>query len=292
MKLFVRILLVLGVQSLFCNALLCKDTTQIFHKNDTIYYREAFSPEDIIIKYKTILDNDAKEHREYIQNLYSTITIAFGAICTVILTFLTNSLLKTRKEIKSWYIESIKNEVDKITQEEKCFIENEYKLRLRNFTAFTNKLLIDVATKSVITLEDKPLEYVNYENLREKMVLWVDDKPFNNREPREMLESFEVKFVLASTTNEAIDLLNSSKEKFHLIISNLGRPNEKGKENPTEGITFLQKIKDKRIPKIIYTKPDNVERYGKEVEAQGSSIAQGYSQLFKEILKTLAVKSI
>lgn len=292
MKLFVRIFLVLGIQCMFFNVLFCKDSTQISIKNDTIYYKEAVSPDDIIIKYKAILDNDAKEHREYIQNLYSTITIAFGVICTTILTFLTSSLLKTRKEIKSWYIESIKSEVDKIIQEEKHFIEREYKLRLRNFTAFTNKLLIDVASKSVITLEDKPLEYVNYDNLKEKRVLWVDDKPFNNREPREMLESFEVKFVLASTTKEAIDLLNSSKEKFHLIISNLGRQNEKGKEDPTEGITFLKAIKDKRIPKIIYTKPDNVEKYGKEVEAQGSSIAQGYSHLFKEILKEIASKSI
>lgn len=78
-------------------------------------------------------------------------------------------------------------------------------------------------------------------------ILWVDDVPGNNVYERRALEAVGFKFVLASSTDEALDLIN--KQPFRLIISDLGRPSDR-----MAGITLLEKLRasGNTTPYIIY----------------------------------------
>ena len=53
-------------------------------------------------------------------------------------------------------------------------------------------------------------------------VLWVDDKPSNNIHERKALEALGIRFVLATSTDEALEKLK--RQSFDAIISDMGRP--------------------------------------------------------------------
>ena len=53
-------------------------------------------------------------------------------------------------------------------------------------------------------------------------VLWVDDRPDNNRYERQALEALGVRFTLSISTEDALERLR--RQKFDLIISDMGRP--------------------------------------------------------------------
>src|SRR5215467_2571715 len=78
-------------------------------------------------------------------------------------------------------------------------------------------------------------------------VLWVDDKPENNKFERQSLEAFGVKFVISTSTEDALDKVK--KQKFDTIISDMGRP-----PDPRAGYTLLDQLRASgdRTPYIIY----------------------------------------
>lgn len=78
-------------------------------------------------------------------------------------------------------------------------------------------------------------------------VLWVDDKPSNNVHERRALEALGVSFVLATSTEEALEKLK--RQSFDAIISDMGRP-----PDPEAGYTLLDKLRadGDRTPFIIY----------------------------------------
>ena len=78
-------------------------------------------------------------------------------------------------------------------------------------------------------------------------VLWVDDKPSNNVHERQALEALGVSFVLATSTDEALEKLK--RRSFDAIISEMGRP-----PDPQAGYTLLDKLRASgdRTPFIIY----------------------------------------
>lgn len=78
-------------------------------------------------------------------------------------------------------------------------------------------------------------------------VLWVDDRPDNNRYERQALEALGVRFTLSISTNEALERLR--RQKFDLIISDMGRPPDQ-----RAGYTLLDKLRDggDRTPFVIY----------------------------------------
>ena len=79
------------------------------------------------------------------------------------------------------------------------------------------------------------------------MVLWVDNRPSNNVHERQALESLGVTFVLATSTEEALEKLN--RQTFDAVISDMGRP-----PDSQAGYTLLGKLRagGNRIPFIIY----------------------------------------
>lgn len=95
-------------------------------------------------------------------------------------------------------------------------------------------------------------------------ILWVDDRPENNVYERQAFEAQGIKFSLALSTNEAIELLK--KNKFAAIISDMGR-----KEGPQEGYVLLEKLRSMgdRTPFMIYA-ASNLPEHKKMAQERGA----------------------
>jgi CheY-like chemotaxis protein len=78
-------------------------------------------------------------------------------------------------------------------------------------------------------------------------VLWVDDRPSNNVHERQALEALGVTFVLATSTDEALEKLKG--QSFDAIISDMGRASDS-----QAGYTLLDKLRagGNQTPFIIY----------------------------------------
>jgi CheY-like chemotaxis protein len=68
------------------------------------------------------------------------------------------------------------------------------------------------------------------------LVLWVDDRPENNNYERRALEALGVRFVLASSTEEAMQLIRL--QSFDAVISDMGRPGDS-----RAGYTLLDRLR-------------------------------------------------
>ncbi len=86
-------------------------------------------------------------------------------------------------------------------------------------------------------------------------ILWVDDRPSNNRNEARMLRSFGALITFAATTEEALRALRTSTDQhqpFDLIISDIGR--DLPAPDPTAGLTMLPRLREAGFhqPVIFY----------------------------------------
>ncbi|HET8682477.1 MAG TPA: response regulator [Micromonosporaceae bacterium] len=93
--------------------------------------------------------------------------------------------------------------------------------------------------------------------LQSRLVLWVDDRPDNNRYERRALEALGVRFALSTSTEDALSQLQY--QRFDLIISDMGRP-----PDPRAGYTLLEELRSRgdHTPFVIYAgsrSPEHVE---------------------------------
>lgn len=93
--------------------------------------------------------------------------------------------------------------------------------------------------------------------LQQRLVLWVDDYPDNNRYERRALEALGIRFVLCTSTEEALEQVQ--RQSFDLIISDMGRP-----PDSRAGYTLLDalRVMGNRTPYMIYAgsaAPEHVE---------------------------------
>jgi CheY-like chemotaxis protein len=109
-----------------------------------------------------------------------------------------------------------------------------------------------------------------------KLVLWVDDRPDNNIRERAAMEKYNIRFVLAKSTEEAISLINTSAS-FDAIISDMGRP-----PDPRAGYTLLKAVRDggSRMPYFIYA-GSRAPEHQREALARG---AQGTTNIGSELI--------
>ena len=86
-----------------------------------------------------------------------------------------------------------------------------------------------------------------YRRIQGAMVLWVDDRPDNNRFERQSLAALGVDFTLSTSTQDALARLNH--RTFDLIISDMGRP-----PDPRAGYALLDELRSREdsTPFIIY----------------------------------------
>jgi CheY-like chemotaxis protein len=85
-------------------------------------------------------------------------------------------------------------------------------------------------------------------------ILWVDDRPSNNRNETRMLRSFGALITFACTTDEALDTLRLGAEAlrpFHLVLSDISRAYPA--HDAKAGLAMLGRFKaDKIVTPIIF----------------------------------------
>jgi CheY-like chemotaxis protein len=117
---------------------------------------------------------------------------------------------------------------------------------------------------SMSLLDSSQSGYAYLTRLGEGKVLWVDDRPANNRYLARAFEALGIRVVNALSTDEAIKAL--SLGKFDVIISDMGRP-----PDATAGYTLLREIQKLGIfaPTIIYA-GSNSEEHRRMAKAAGA----------------------
>lgn len=112
--------------------------------------------------------------------------------------------------------------------------------------------------------------------------LWVDDRPNNNVYERQSLEALGLRFVLATSTDEAMDLV--AKQPFDIVISDMGRTGD-----PRAGYTLLERLRaaGNRTPFVIYA-GSNAPEHKAEAQRRGAlGCTNKASELFRYVLTAL-----
>ena len=113
-------------------------------------------------------------------------------------------------------------------------------------------------------------------------VLWVDDRPNNNVHERKAFEAIGLRFTLARSTEEALNILKG--RSFAAIISDMGRP-----PDPRAGYTLLDTLRGQgdATPFIIYAGSRSPE-HRKETERHGGQGCTNHPQeLFALVTKAI-----
>jgi CheY-like chemotaxis protein len=115
-------------------------------------------------------------------------------------------------------------------------------------------------------------------------VLWVDDRPENNSYERQSMEALGITFVLATSTEEALERIKG--QRFSVIISDMGRP-----PDPRAGYTLLSQLKDMKdqTPYVIYA-GSNAPEHKAEARRNGAlGSTNRASELFEYVLSALRI---
>lgn len=115
-------------------------------------------------------------------------------------------------------------------------------------------------------------------------VLWVDDRPENNVYERQSLEALGVTFVLALSTEEALQ--KRKGQRFDAIISDMGRP-----PDDKAGYTLLQQLRAEgdQTPYVIYA-GSNAPEYKAEARKRGAmGCTNRASELFEYVTSALRI---
>ncbi len=95
--------------------------------------------------------------------------------------------------------------------------------------------------------------------LKRNRILWVDDYPINNESVVNLFEDKNIRFDIALTTKQGLELYKS--ELYDLIITDMGR----GEESDA-GLSLLKELRllHCQIPVIVYASRRAIARYGDE----------------------------
>ncbi|SLN78006.1 response regulator [Roseisalinus antarcticus] len=80
-------------------------------------------------------------------------------------------------------------------------------------------------------------------------VLWLDDRPDNNKDEVDLLQKLDLQVTCISTDQAALDLIQNGAHHFQLMISDMERGGDHG-----AGTSFLSKLRDNKIkiPVVFY----------------------------------------
>ena len=117
---------------------------------------------------------------------------------------------------------------------------------------------------------------------RSRTVLWVDDRPDNNRYERQAFEASGLRFALAVSTTEA--LAKVSQEKFAAIISDMARS-----EGPREGYVLLDRLRSQgdRTPLFFYASSDSPEHKREALAHGGQGSTNKAQELFEMVMRAV-----
>jgi CheY-like chemotaxis protein len=84
----------------------------------------------------------------------------------------------------------------------------------------------------------------------QKRVLWVDDRPSNNRVESAALAKLQIEVVPVTSTDAALRQIATDPEPFDLVISDWSRPEPLG-DAPSAGMRLLRELR-RRLPVVFY----------------------------------------
>lgn len=131
-------------------------------------------------------------------------------------------------------------------------------------------------------------ETLAHVDVKQKMILWVDDRPDNNIFERKAMDEYGFRFVLAQSTDGAVTaierLYKSSRSYFDVIIRDMGRPGDS-----QAGYTLLDSLRAKgnQTPYFIYGSSRDPKHVAEALArgAQGMTNAPG--ELIEMVLASL-----
>lgn len=87
----------------------------------------------------------------------------------------------------------------------------------------------------------------------QKRILWVDDRPDNNRLETAALAKLQIEVVVVTSSKEALARLESDPEPFDLVLSDWQRP-ESNVGAPSAGIYLLRELRARHLstPVVFY----------------------------------------
>ncbi len=115
-----------------------------------------------------------------------------------------------------------------------------------------------------------------------RRILWVDDRPDNNRYERKAFEAMGIEFVLSETTDDALAQLKS--HRFAAVISDMGR-----REGPREGYVLLDalRIVDKTTPLFFYASSNAKEHKEETARHGGQGCTNDGQELFRMVMSAI-----
>jgi CheY-like chemotaxis protein len=133
-----------------------------------------------------------------------------------------------------------------------------------------------------IARRDTPGTPTRRESPRERHVLWVDDQPNNNRRERRAMETYGVRFTIAKSTNEALEILGT--QPFDAIISDMGRPGD-----PKAGYSLLGRLRTdgNEVPYFIYCGPQARFLKGESTRLGANGITNEPDTLISMVIASL-----
>ena len=113
-------------------------------------------------------------------------------------------------------------------------------------------------------------------------VLWVDDRPRNNIHERKAFEAIGLRFTLARSTEEGLDILRD--HSFAAIISDMGRP-----PDARAGYTLLDKLRGQgdTTPFVIYAGSRSPEHKAETTKHGGQGCTNHPEELFRLVTKAI-----
>lgn len=138
--------------------------------------------------------------------------------------------------------------------------------------------VVDAVQESVRSLS-------NAEGAWRGRILWVDDRPDNNRYERHAFEAIGFSFMLEETTASALRALET--HECVAIISDMGR-----REGPNEGYVLLDALRsnDNCTPFFIYAGSRSEEHRRLVVEHGGQGTTDRPSELLEMVVRAVGSK--
>ena len=141
------------------------------------------------------------------------------------------------------------------------------------------QMIVDAVRQAAPAMSPKTDSWRNH-------VLWVDDRPDNNIYERRAFEAVGLRFALALSTNQALELLKHNK--YAAIISDMGR-----REGTREGYVLLNEIRRQgdQTPFFIYA-GSNLPEHKREATAHGGQGSTNNSQeLFQMVMNAIVTST-
>ncbi len=114
-------------------------------------------------------------------------------------------------------------------------------------------------------------------------ILWVDDRPDNNVLERKALEEVGLRFVLSTSTEDALNKIDS--QKFDLIVSDMGRSLDR-----RAGYRLLEALRNRgdQTPFIVYRGHSTPQLQTEALSRGAQGLTDRPDELFQLVTKELS----